>query len=303
MYSPSGHQIASGSLDGTVRLWNALTGASGPILTEHTGAVYSAMYSPTGNQLASGSEDQTVRVWDAQTGVAIAVLSGHSHIVSNVAFSPSGLQIASGSWDKAVRIWDVESGTCTSVLNGHTAEVLCVVYSSNGDRIASCSTDGKVRFWDVFSADCLASLHDVDVDVSVRWLAWRESDAGSYLATGNAENTVRMWRVTEEEGKPCLSLQWSSPHGSLSVKDANISNAHGLSRMQIQLLKQRGVVGDPIPPLSMRAAGGKLISMTDAVNRLSKAAKKTLLDGPAEELAGEAESQESWKSAQLAVEE
>ncbi|KAF9277151.1 hypothetical protein BGZ68_009504, partial [Mortierella alpina] len=113
-----------------------------------------------------------------------------------------------------------------------------------------------------------------DVDTSVNWLAWRESDAGSYIVTGNDENTVRMWRVTEEEDKLCFHLQWSSPHSSLNVKDANIQNADGLNRMQIQLLRQRGVVGEPIPPLSMRAAGEKLISMVSAVNRLSKVQRR-----------------------------
>ncbi|KAF9951119.1 hypothetical protein BGZ72_007285 [Mortierella alpina] len=117
-------------------------------------------------------------------------------------------------------------------------------------------------------------------------LAWRESDLGSYLATGNDENTVRMWRVTEEDGKPCLSLQWSSPHTSLKVKDASIQNVHGLTRMQIQLLKQRGNVGEPIPPLNLRTAGEKLIDMAAIVNRLSKAPKKELSDDIAEDTFG-----------------
>ncbi|KAF9950032.1 hypothetical protein BGZ70_001534 [Mortierella alpina] len=118
-----------------------------------------------------------------------------------------------------------------------------------------------------------------------------------------------MWRVTEDEGNPCFSLQWSSPHGSLNFKDANSQGARGLNSMQIQLLKQRGIVGEPTTPLSMHAASEKLISMAGFVNRLNKAPKKEPLEDLAKEpsaeepSAGEVEPKAALKGAELAIEE
>ncbi|KAF9982478.1 hypothetical protein BGZ75_006129, partial [Mortierella antarctica] len=298
-YSPSGHQIASASMDKTVQLWDAQSGVSKAVLTEHTEGVESVAFSPNGHQLASCACDRAVRLWNAQTGASLSVMRGHSDIVTNVTFSPSGHQIASGSTDKTVRIWDVESGTCSLILAGHTAEVWTVAYSSTGHRIASCSEDGTVRLWDVISGECLTTMNDVDS--LINWLVWRESDAGSYLAPCNRENAVRMCWVTEEEGKPCSSLQWSSPHGSLYVKDANIQNVHGLNRMQIQLLKQRDVVGVPTSPISIRTVGKKVITMT-AVKWFSKVPKAKLLDDLAKDpFAGEAEPEVPRKGGELAV--
>ncbi|KAF9944264.1 hypothetical protein BGZ72_002586, partial [Mortierella alpina] len=86
--------------------------------------------------------------------------------------------------------------------------------------------------------------------------------------------------------------------------DASIQNAHGLTRMQIQLLQQRGNVGEPIPPLGIRTAGERLISMAATVNRLGMMSRKERSDDRAEEqFAEEAEPKVSWKDAEVPVEE
>ena len=62
-YSPDGSRIATTSVDGTARLWDATTGAEQLALTGHTGQIASLAYSPDGTQLATGGTDGTVRVY------------------------------------------------------------------------------------------------------------------------------------------------------------------------------------------------------------------------------------------------
>lgn len=61
--------VASGSYDGTVRIWDAETGdvVAGPF-TGHTHVINSVTISQDGKFIASGSDDKTVRIWDAEGG-------------------------------------------------------------------------------------------------------------------------------------------------------------------------------------------------------------------------------------------
>ncbi|SRR5258706_7106507 len=60
-YSPNGACVVTGSLDGTIRIWDAESGAVvGKPLTGHTRGVLSAAYSPDGRHIISGSYDCTI---------------------------------------------------------------------------------------------------------------------------------------------------------------------------------------------------------------------------------------------------
>jgi WD40 repeat protein len=110
-FSPDSAHIVSGSLDKTIRLWDAHTGniVSGPF-KGHTNWVTSVAFSPDGTCIVSGSFDHTIKVWDAHTGNIISgPFEGHTNHVTSIEFSPDSARIISGYDDKITKIWDTQT--------------------------------------------------------------------------------------------------------------------------------------------------------------------------------------------------
>jgi DNA-binding beta-propeller fold protein YncE len=197
-FSPDGTRLASGSLDNTVRVWDARSGQQLLALKGHTDTVTSVAFSPDGTRLASGSDDQTVKVWDARSGQQLLALKGHR---GGVAFSPDGTRLATGSRDQTVKVWDARSGQQLLALKGHAGGVTSVAFSPDGTRLASGSWDWTVKVWDARSGQELLNLkgHTKQVQ-SVAF-----SPDGTRLASDSGQNTVKVWDA--RSGQQLLTLK------------------------------------------------------------------------------------------------
>jgi WD40 repeat protein len=69
--SADGQTIVSGGADGTVRVWDAISGEQLEVLRGHTGTVWSVALSADGQHVVSGGFDGTVKVWDPRSSAAL----------------------------------------------------------------------------------------------------------------------------------------------------------------------------------------------------------------------------------------
>jgi len=147
-WSPDGRYIASSSLDNTIQVWDASTGAHITTYRGHKLPAQTLSWSPDSRSIVSGSLDHTVQVWEATTGKPILTYRGHSAPVNTVMWSPDGKRIASGSVDTTVQVWDAASGKTLLTFRGHTNQVTSLAWSPDSTSIVSGSFDKTVQVWD-----------------------------------------------------------------------------------------------------------------------------------------------------------
>ncbi|KAJ9447295.1 Guanine nucleotide-binding protein subunit beta-2-like 1 protein [Diplonema papillatum] len=218
----------SAAWDGTLRLWDLVTGAAASTFVGHKKDALSCAFSPLKNQIISGSRDRTVRLWNTlgENKFTIESNQGHSDWVSCTRFSPNQQNpiFVSCGWDKMVKVWNSTDLTLQSDLIGHEAYLNTVTMSPDGSLCASGGKDGSAMLWDLSRGERLDTLEGTDVihelvfSPNRYWLCAATStcikiwDLESHQTV--AELVPELPQMGKKAMKPeCISLAWS-PDGS-----------------------------------------------------------------------------------------
>ena len=146
-FTPNGHTLASGSEDGTIRLWDASTGTQ--ILSLPAGKTNALAFSMDGKTLASINSTFSIQLWDTTTGNQLTTFKGQNGTANVLVFSTDDKILVSGGRNGTIQLWDIDTGNKLSTLKGHADWIEALVFSPDGKTFASGSHDGAIFLWDV----------------------------------------------------------------------------------------------------------------------------------------------------------
>jgi len=202
-YSPDGSRLATGSVDSTAIIWDAITGRRLLTLKGHTAQVEALAFSPDGKRVVTGGGDSKVIVWDADSGRALLTLAKHTDAIFAVAYSRDGKYLVSGGRDNTARIWTADSGRLVQTLTMNNW-VTSVAFSSDGRRVATGDRDGLVLIWDGMAGKRLLMLSGHTG--GLQWVTF--SPDGKRLATSAIDSTTRVWDASS--GRELFTLRGHS---------------------------------------------------------------------------------------------
>ncbi|XP_058529013.1 apoptotic protease-activating factor 1 [Ochotona princeps] len=159
-------RLLSWSFDGTVKVWNIITGKIEKDFVCHQATVLSCAVSSDTAKFSSTSADKTAKIWSFELLTPLHELRGHSDCVRCSAFSADSSLLATGDDKGEIRIWNVSSGEllhlCAPIPGEegaatHGGWVTDICFSPDSKMLVSAG--GYLKWWNVVTGESLQTFY------------------------------------------------------------------------------------------------------------------------------------------------
>lgn len=196
-FSADGAMLAACSASGQVAVWDVPSFKPIGQLSGHQPSALTLAWHPKQNELATGGQDGAVRLWRAEGGGAggVLVMSEPGAWVEHLAWSPDGATLAASA-GKVLRLWAHTPDAAPSLVGevpAHKTTVSGLAWMPVGSGVLS-ACYGGAWLWKVGSDKPLRSFPYDGALLSIA-----VSPSGEYLASGNLDGSVHLFRTDSEQ--------------------------------------------------------------------------------------------------------
>ena len=164
-FDASSQQLALGSGDGSVSIYNVFSGDEVMrFQTARFGRMESLAFSADNESMAVGLETGDIQIYDLDDQRVTHEFSRHSAPVSGLAFVNGGKNVLTASFDASLLLWDLQHGAVLDRL-GRGNEIDSITVSNDGTRVFAFTSEHDIVTYDSASGEELQRLHlDADID-------------------------------------------------------------------------------------------------------------------------------------------
>ncbi|GAB6028415.1 hypothetical protein CHUAL_002575 [Chamberlinius hualienensis] len=177
----------SGSVDGTVKVWQLGTSSLRSTLEGHTGPITSVSCAPSSLFAASGSQDKTVRIWGLTLGHIVSTFKEHDAPISAVKVAADSRRVLSADIAGSIKLWGADNGLVTHSWKGPTS----FIDLTTNIKFAICGDNGNsVHLWTLSPENQSTQVHHKEPI-----LCHALTIDSRHLITGSKDKSLKVWDV------------------------------------------------------------------------------------------------------------
>ena len=193
-FSGDGKWLASGSLDGSVRVWQPDTGQEVWRGEPHASGVTCVAFSEDGRWLASVGQDRFLCLYDVAARKAVWKMACHDRNVDGLAFVLDGAALLSGGHDGFLRSWDVSTGRLIRAWQAHAGAVWGMAALRDGKTVFTGGQDRALRLWDVSTGQAVAHFPEQAMPVTCVEVCVE----GKLALSGSLDGRIYLWDLPRQ---------------------------------------------------------------------------------------------------------
>ena len=195
--------IASGSYDGTVKIWDITKEEKDALIMNKNaiGSVFCLLEFEPGF-LLGGTSQNMVNLWDLNDKGEEYIHNFYQHYLwVNALVKCDESHFASASNDSKIIIWDYTNRIYKRTLEGHNDCIMAMIMLKSG-HLCTASADEDIRIWDWRQAICVSYFRPHKKYVKCLLELNNET-----LITGSEDNTIGIWKKDSDGYKNVQFLE------------------------------------------------------------------------------------------------